>query len=56
MPLEEGEEIEQIEQVDEGTFFLGVRVQKLRMFVVWWSGVGAGGHKSGYFPGTGASF
>ncbi|EJD08583.1 uncharacterized protein FOMMEDRAFT_117069 [Fomitiporia mediterranea MF3/22] len=34
MPLTEGETIEQIEQIDEG----------------WWSGVGAGGTKSGLFP------
>lgn len=35
MHLVEGELIEQIEQLDEG----------------WWSGVGAGGTKSGLFPG-----
>jgi len=35
MSLEEGEQIEQIEQIDEG----------------WWSGVGNGGAKSGLFPG-----
>jgi len=34
MALVEGETIEQIEQIDEG----------------WWSGVGAGGTKSGLFP------
>ncbi len=36
MNLDEGELIEQIEQLDEG----------------WWSGVGAGGAKQGLFPGT----
>ena len=35
MNLTEGEVIEQIEQLDDG----------------WWSGVGAGGSKSGLFPG-----
>lgn len=35
MNLDEGELIEQIEQLDEG----------------WWSGVGAGGAKQGLFPG-----
>lgn len=35
IPLVEGEVIEQIEQVDED----------------WWFGVGAGGTKSGLFPG-----
>jgi hypothetical protein len=35
MSLEVGEIIEQIEELDDG----------------WWSGVGAGGTKSGMFPG-----
>jgi hypothetical protein len=39
MNLTEGEIIEQIEQLDDG----------------WWSGVGAGGSKSGMFPGRRSS-